>query len=206
MKTFRSLSLFILGLGSILCAQGTTISTITCSAGVVTVNSTAHGIAQYQGFSITGSSVSTYNLNSTANSAATNSLTFLLPSGTSCNGSATGGTIQPAKQIIITGITSQVVQGTITYSYVFWFTTVTVIPCPSCVSSWSGASAAENAALVAGTTVEYVGTLPNIAANTSPLTIEATAQSLYSTMQTAYGQGLLSGTGYWYNGSSWVNH
>jgi hypothetical protein len=208
MKTFfRSLSLLTLGLVAALYAQGAgvTISTITCSSGTVTVNATAHGITQYQGFSITGSSVGAYNINSTASSVTANAFVFVLPSG-SCSGSATGGSVLPAKQIISTGSTAQTLQGTLTINYVFWFTTATPVPCPSCVSSWASASAAENAALVAGTTVEYVGSLPNIPSATSAATIQSEIQAYYATMQIAYAAGLLSGAGYWYNGTSWVNH
>ena len=76
-----------------LSAAGVSISTVTCTSQVVTVNCTGCGIAQYQGFSIAGTSVATYNLNSTAGTASANTFTFTLPAGTSCNGSASGGTV-----------------------------------------------------------------------------------------------------------------
>src|ERR1700690_822778 len=151
----KRLLLFTFILEACALAAGTSISTITCTSQVVTVNSTAHGIVQYQGFSIQGTSVGTYNLNSTAGTVTANSLTFTLPVGTPCNGSATGGTIQPAKQII--NLSSQPIasSGNISIQYVFWNTTVKPVPLSTgTISLWSGASAAENAAIAAGTTVE----------------------------------------------------
>ena len=186
-------------------AAGQPISTITCSAQVVTVTSTAHGIAQYQGFSIQGSSVSTYNLNSTAGTVTTNSLTFTLPAGTPCNGSASGGTIQPAKQII--NIASQPVatSGNISIQYVFWNTTTIPHPLPAgTVSTWSGASAEENAAIVAGTTVESPGSI-TISAATPALTISNMLTTQYAATQTSFNSGFLSYSGYWWNGAAWVN-
>lgn len=184
----------------------TSISTMTCSNGTVTVNATAHGLVAQQGFSITGSNVTAYNINSTAASVTANALTFKLP----CSGAATGGTIQAAKQIINTGSSIRPDAGQVTFSYIFWFTTsIPVIPaCAAnvggCVSAWSGASSAENAALSAGTTIEQVGTLA-FAAATPAANVQTTIQGQYSTIQTAYAAFLLSGTGYWYNGTAWVN-
>ena len=207
--------LFLLGLiaSSSMFAAGVSVQTITCSSQVVTVNATAHGITQYQGFQLSGSSVSTYNINSTAWTATTNSLTFTLPAGTSCNGSATGETIQPAKQII--NISSQPVatSGNISIQYVFWNTTTKPVPlvcnlgtngttCP--VSSWSGASAAENAAIAAGTTVESPGSI-TVNASTPALTISSILTTQFAAVQASYTSGFLSYTGYWWNGAAWVN-
>lgn len=184
----------------------TAISTMTCSGGTVTVNSTAHGFVAQQGFSITGSNVAAYNINSTAATVATNSFTFKL----ACSGSATGGSVQAAKQIINTGSSVRPDAGTVTFNYVFWFTTsIPVVPaCAAnvggCVSTWAGASAAENAALSAGTTVEQVGTLA-LPAATSAATTQGIIQNQYSTIQTAFASFLLSGTGFWFNGTAWVN-
>lgn len=183
--------------------QAATISTMTCSAGTVTVNATGHGLIAQQGFSITGSNVTAYNINSTAASITTNTLTFKL----ACSGSASGGTIVAAKQIINTGSSIRTDAGQVTFNYIFWFTTsIPIIPAcsPTCVSTYASASAAENAALNAGTTVEQVGTLA-FAATSSAASVQATIQAQYGTIQTAFAAFLLSGTGFWYNGTSWVN-
>lgn len=182
-----------------------TISSITCSGQVATVNATSHGIAQYQGFSISGTAGT---FNSTANTASTNSLTFILPAGTACSGFTSGyTTIVQAKQIISIGNSQNPQYGNVTLTYLYWFTTVTpIVPAcaPSCVSAWSSASGAENAAISAGTTVEVQGAI-TVSASTSAASIQSTVISQYTAIQTAYGNGLLSGIGYWYNGSTWQN-
>lgn len=215
MKTIL-LSLFVaLGL-----AQSATISTITCSGQAVTVNATAHGIVQYQGFSITGSSVSTYNLNGTAATATTNAFTFTQPAGTSCNGSATGGTVTAAKQII--NVSSTAAGNAITINALFWNTTIVPVPlacpiptggtqpvCPT--SAWSGASAAENAAIVAGTTIESPQAF-SFNSSTSPLTLSNQIAASFNAIQSSYSSGFLGYAGYWWAGGLsggnpvWVNH
>ena len=201
----------------LLCASlfgaGVSISSITCASQVVTVNCTGCGIVQYQGFSISGASVSTYNLNSTAGTASTNVFTFTLPSGTPCNGSATGGTVLPAKQIInVSSVVSS--GGNLTINYVSWFTVVTPTPlacnlgpsqnqCP--VSAWPGASAAENAAIVAGTTIEVPGSI-TVAGTTPAATLSALLVAQYVSAQTSYNSGFLGYAGYWWTGTAWVNH
>ena len=191
---------------SLFTVHSASISTMTCSGGTVTVNATAHGLVSQQGFSITGSNVPAYNINSTAASVSANSLTFKLP----CSGSASGGTIQAAKQIINIGSSVRPDAGTVTFNYVFWFTTSNpIVPaCAAnaggCISAWAGASAAENAAISAGTTIEQVGAIA-LPAATSAASTQSIIQGQYSTIQTAFASFLLSGTGYWFNGSAWVN-
>ena len=208
MKTLLLSMLFGVGLS----AAGVSISTITCASQIVTVNATAHGIAQYQGFSIAGSSVATYNINSTAGTATTNSFTFTLPAGTSCNGSASGGTVLPAKQIIAVSM-MPVGNGSVTIDYLCWYTTVLPTPlvcnlgtngtsCP--ISAWPGASAAENAAIVAGTTVEVPGTV-TFAATVPAATLSANLVAQYNAVQASYTTGFLGYAGYWWNGKAWVN-
>jgi hypothetical protein len=194
-------------------AAGAPITTITCTAQVVTVTATAHGIAQYQGFSITGASVGTYNINSTAGTATANTFTFTLPASTPCNGPASGGTVLPAKQIVNIGSQPIASSGNISMQYVFWNTTTKPVPlvcnlgtngttCP--VSAWSGASAAENAAIVAGTTVESVGAL-TISASTPSATVSAMMVTQYANVQASYTSGFLSYSGWWWNGAAWIN-
>lgn len=194
--------------------HATTVSSITCTGSTVTVNATSHGIAANQGFVISGSTVSTYNRNSTASTVANaNVLTFKLPTGTSCNGAATGGTISPAKQIINIGSSSNPQAGLVTINYLMWFTTTVPVPltcnlgatkdqCPASV--WASASAAENAAIVAGTTVEVYGQV-TVPANTASATIQANALAQYQATQAGYAGFLLSGLGFWYDRTGWVN-
>lgn len=189
--------------------QAATVSSITCSGQTATVNATAHGLVASQGFSLSGTSAT---FNSTAKTATTNALTFVLPAGTACSGFTSGyTTIQAAKQIINTGSSTNVQNATVTIQYVFWFTTSLPTPlvCPGSpavcpVSTWSGANAAENAALVAGTTVETVGALA-VPSTTSAAALETLIQNQYGAVQSAYAAMLLAGTGYWWNGTAWVN-
>jgi hypothetical protein len=198
--------------------QAATISSITCSGQTATINATAHGIAVSQGFSISGTAAT---FNSTAKTATTNALTFVLPTGTACSGFTSGyTTIQAAKQIINTGSSTNVQNATVTINYVLWFTTSlptpltcttsanpnpppsTITTCPT--STWSGASAAENAAIVAGSTVEAIGAMA-MPSTTSAATLESLIQYQYTAVQSAYAAFLLAGTGFWYNGTAWVN-
>lgn len=185
-------------------AAGVSITTIACTTQVVTVNCTACGITQYQGFSIAGASVSTYNLNSTAGTASANTFTFTLPTGTPCNGSATGGTVTPAKQIINT-TSSATATGNITINYLSWYTVIAPVPIVGGMSAWSGASAAENAAIAAGTTIEVPGSI-TFAASTLSTTLSANLVAQYNAVETSYNSGFLGFAGYWWNGIAWVNH
>jgi len=191
-----------------LSASGVSISTVTCTSQVVTVNCTTCGVAQYQGFSISGTTVATYNINSTAGTASANTFTFTLPSGTSCNGSASGGTVTPAKQIINTGMIPSVSNATVTIQYVWWLTTATpVIPAcaaTACTSAYPKSSAAEIAAIAAGTTVESVGQM-NCGSSTAALTACGTQLIANYQAAQAYQQVNNAYVGYWYNGSAWVN-
>ena len=188
--------LFILLAASVLSqAAVVSITGVTCTSQIVTVSCTGCGIAKYQGFSIQGTSVPTYNLNATAATASANTFTFTLPASTPCAGSATGGTVQPAKQIINVASTAAG-NGTITITYVSWYTTLTPVP-STAVSTWSGASAAENAAIAAGTTIEVAGAV-SVSPNASTATISANLIAQYQAVQASYSSGFLAYAGYWY--------
>jgi hypothetical protein len=204
---------WIIGLLFALSLSGwaTTVSSITCSGQTATVNSTAHGLIAGQGFSLSGSAAT---FNSTASTVTTNSLTFVLPAGQSCTPFTSGYTaIGPAKQII--NVSSFVtIAGNITINYVSWYTTIAPTPlacnlgtsgtgCP--VSQWNGASAAENAAIVAGTTIEVPGSI-TFAAGATSAAISTNLVSQYNAAQASYTSGFLGYAGYWWNGSAWVNH
>ena len=192
-------------------ASATTVTSITCSGQTATVNSTAHGLIAGQGFSLSGTAAT---FNSTASTVTTNSFTFVLPVGTACSGFTSGYTaVIPAKQII--NVSSFVTAaGNITINYVSWYTVTAPTPlacslgtsdtgCP--VSQWNGASAAENAAIVAGTTIEVPGSI-TFAAGAASATISTNLVSQYNAAQASYTSGFLGYAGYWWNGTAWVNH
>jgi len=197
----------------------TTVSSITCSGQTATVNATAHGLIASQGFSLSGTSPT---FNSTTGTVTANSFTFTLPAGTACSGFTTGYTaVAPAKQII--NVSSFVnSQGNITINYISWYTVTNAVPlacnlpvtsgnppvttntgCP--VSQWAGASAAENAAILAGTTIEVPGST-TFAASTSSTMLSGNLVALYNAAQASYTSGFLGYAGYWWNGTAWANH
>lgn len=199
-----------------------TVSSITCSGQVATVNATAHGLVASQGFSLSGSAGTFNSTIGTAGGAVTaNSFTFTLPTGTACSGFTSGyTTVVAAKQIIELGGTANPGAATMTLNYLYWFTTAYPNPLPCTLPVTSGsppvtantgcpssvypkASAAENAAIVAGTTVEIYGQLV-LPATTSSTTASTQAVSQYNAMQTGFGNFLAAG-GYWWNGTAWVN-
>jgi len=197
---------------SLACAFGlsaATVSTITCSGQTATVNATAHGLAASQGFELTGTATQ---FNGTAVTVTTNSFTFTVPSGTACSTYTSGySTVTPAQQIIEIAGVPNVSNATVTFNYIYWFTTVypTPLPCnlgtnsTTCpTSAWSGANAAQNAAIVAGTTVEKVGSL-TLPANTPASTVQTQVISQYNAMQVGFA-GYLMASGYCYNGSAWA--
>jgi hypothetical protein len=207
MKTLILSLLFVLGLSA------TTVSSITCSGQTATVNSTAHGLASSQGFSLSGTAPT---FNGTVWIASTNSFTFMVPAGALCSNYTSGYTaVAPAKQIIQVGSSANPAAATVTLNYLMWFTTAypnafcttagTPIPpytvCP--VSKYPNASAAEQAAIVAGTTVETYGQL-TVQASTSASTVQTDIIGQYAAMQAGFSNYLLA-LGYWYNGTSWVN-
>lgn len=197
MKHLLSVLIFSLSLQA-----ATVVSSITCSSQTATVNSTAHGLIASQGFSLSGTAAT---FNSTITSVTTDAFTFVLPTGTPCSGFTSGYTsVQAAKQIIKTGSTIYPLPGTVVLNYFQWFTTVQPIPLPGGTSQWPNASAAENAAIAAGTTVEFVGQL-SLPANSSVSAAETAVQTQYSVMQIAFANLLTGYNGYWYNGTDWVN-
>ena len=200
-------------------AFATTVTSITCSGQTATVNATAHGLVASQGFSLSGTSPT---FNSTAWTVTANAFTFMLPASLPCSGFTSGYTaVVPAKQIIDLSSTANPGAATVTLNYLYWFTTAypNPLPCTLPVTSgtppvttntgcpqsvWAGASVAENAAIVAGTTVETYGQL-TIPAATSAATVQTTVISQYNAMQVGFAGYLLAG-GYFWNGSAWANH
>jgi hypothetical protein len=184
----------VFSLGTTL-AQPATISTITCAGGVATVN-VANSLVASQGFEITGSSVSTYNINGTAVSATSASFTFKV----TCAGSATGGSFQPAQQILVQGINATAAG--VVSTLIFWATTTTPTACPLCTSQWSTITAAQLATIRAGTTVEFVQTL-SFALGTTTTQMLTAVLGAYAGIQAEIGLGLNASIGLCYNGTTW---
>jgi len=213
MKTFIGI------LAITLASYAATVTSITCSGQTATVNATAHGLVASQGFSLSGTAGT---FNSTASTVTANALTFVLPASTPCSGFTSGYTsIVPAKQIIDISASANPGTATVTLNYLYWFTTAYPNPltcnlpvtsgsppvttntgCP--VSLWPSASAAENAAIVAGTTVEIPGAI-TLPASTSSSTVTTQVIAQYNAMQVGFANYLLAG-GYWWNGTAWANH
>jgi hypothetical protein len=209
----------VLSLVLSIAAFGATVSSITCAGQTATVNATAHGLVASQGFSLAGTAAS---FNSSISSVTTNAFTFVLPAGTACSGFTSGYTsVAPAKQIIDISSNANPANATVTLNYLYWFTTAypNPIPCDLPVTSgdppvttntgcpqsvWARASAAENAAIVAGTTVETYGSL-TIPASTSAATVQTTVISQYNAMQAGFANYLLAG-GYSWNGTAWAKN
>jgi hypothetical protein len=215
--------IFILALN--FAAFGATVSSITCNGQVATVNATAHGLIVSQGFSLSGTALTFNSTVGTAGGAPTaNTFTFTLPAGTACSGFTSGyTTVVPAKQIIDVSSSANPANATVTLTYLYWFSTAYPNPlfctlpvtttvngvqtttnsgCPQSV--WPGASAAENAAIVAGTTVETYGQL-NVPASTSSSSVTTQVIAQYNAMQVGFSNYLLAG-GYFWNGAAWANH
>jgi hypothetical protein len=183
-------------------AQATTVSSITCAGQTATVNSTAHGLVASQGFSLSGTSPT---FNSTTATVTANSFTFILPATNPCSGFTSGYTaVAPAKQIIELSSVANPMPATVTMNYLFWFTTMYPNPLPANTqSAWSGASSAETAAIVAGTTVETVGQM-TVGAAMPAASVTSQIVSQYNAMQTGFAGYLLAG-GYYWNGVSWIH-
>jgi hypothetical protein len=140
-------------------AAAVAASSVARTANVTTVvTATAHGLVAGQGFALSGVSNATFNGNGTiATVPTTTSFTFA-QTGANVATSALGGSVLPARQIIILEVADGD-PGQLRIRYALWLTTATPVVQPSTTTSvWSGVSAAENAAIVAGTTVEKVKT------------------------------------------------
>ena len=193
-------------------ASAATVSSITCSGQTATVNATAHGLIASQGFSLSGTAPT---FNSSASTVTTNAFTFVLPTGTACSGFTSGyNAVVPAKQIIEMASSVEPLNASVTLTYLYWFTTVYPNPLPcnlpvtvndvttntGCpVSAYPNASAAENAAIVAGTTVE-VQRSSTFPANTTATAVEAAIVTQYTKTQLGF-SGFLLTLGYCYTGA-----
>jgi hypothetical protein len=116
---------------------------------------------------------------------------------------STGGTVNPAKEIIILQTNPFGANSTVTVRYLLWLTTVTPVPGTS-TSSWTGASLQENAALVNGTTVELSRSV-TLSATVTKAQLEAAIQSDFTAQQAAFAAAPAPGAFYGviYDGTGW---
>jgi hypothetical protein len=188
---------FIFALLLCVSSQAASISTITCSGGQATVN-VSNTFAASQGVEITGNSVSSYNINATIVAATSSSFTF----NVTCNGTGTGGAAAPAQQILVLSITNA--SGGYNVSVLFWNTTANPVTNPGFNSAWPGVTAAQTAALRAGTTVE--STYSTFVGNTeSTADMQANLLAVYATAQNNVATGLGQFAGFCWNGTAWGN-
>lgn len=126
-------------------ASPVSVSTITVAGPTVTVNATAHGLAQNQGFCL---SAPAGVCNVVATSAA-NSFTFTATGIAACGSSC--GTVAPAKKVI--WLATSTVNGGYQVNYILWLTTTSPVA-TTIQSLFKNASVAENTAITAGNFIE----------------------------------------------------
>ena len=90
-----------------------------------------------------------------------------------------------AKQIIILNVSTQSQNGLIGVRYLLWLTTASPVVIPGGASQWLGASAAENAAIAAGTTIEEGYSL-QLPFNLSKVQLEALLNLHYTARQNEF--------------------
>lgn len=182
-------------------ATAVSIASITFLGNVVTVNTSGpHGLAAGQGFSLTGVNPSVYNVNSTV--VAVNSATQFTFNLSNPASFVSGGSLLPAKEVIILA-TMVPNTGQTTVNYLLWLTTSQPVAGPS-NSSWSGASAQENAAIAAGTTVETFRTI-TVPASLTKVQIQAILSADFTAKQTALASAVQPGAffGGYFDGTGW---
>jgi hypothetical protein len=183
-------------------SAGVSVSTITSVGSTVTVNTgAAHGLAVNQGFSLTGINPSTLNVNSTvATVSNSTSFTFTMSSPPAY---VSGGNAKPAKEAVVLTInTTQ--PGAILVQYVLWLTTLSPVAKTNATSSWTGASTQENAALAAGTTIEFLRS-DSFPSTFSEASIEAFMAADFAATQSALAASTQPGQfyGIYYDGTGW---
>ena len=180
-------------------SAGVAVTSITISGNTVTVNATAHGLSAKQGFSLQGVNPSGLNINATVATATANSFTFTM---TSPPAWISGGTIFPAKQVVVLSISAQ--PGGNQVSYLLWLTTLNPVPNSSLSSRFPNVSAQEVTAIQAGTTIE-VGRNAFFPSSLSEATIEAYAAADFAGQQAVLEAAIQPGQflGVYYDGTGW---
>jgi hypothetical protein len=116
---------------------------------------------------------------------------------------STGGTVNPAKEIIILDTNPFAANGTISVRYLLWLTTVS--PKPGLTTSqWQNASIQENAVIIAGTTVELLRTI-TVSATITKAQLEAAIALDFAAQQTVFAAAPAPGAFYGviYDGTGW---
>jgi hypothetical protein len=155
-----------------------------------------------QGFSLQNTTNPTFNVNGTVASVTSSTVfTFnmIVPDATT----STGGTVNPAKEIIILDTNPFAGNGTVSVRYLLWLTTVSPKP-GSATSQWQNASTQENVALVTGTTVELLRSI-TVSATITKAQLEAAISQDFVAQQAAFAAAPAPGAFYGviYDGTGW---
>ena len=133
----------------------------------------------------------------------TNSTTFtfnmVVPDGTT----SSGGTVNPAKEIIILSTNPFQPNNTMTVAYALWLTTVNPVAGAN-TSRWTGASVQENQAIALGTTVELQRSI-TVSQTITKAQLEAAIQNDFIAQQAAFAAAPAPGAffGVIYDGTGW---
>lgn len=181
-------------------ASPVSISAVSRASNIVTVTcSAACGIVPNQGFSISGVTDTTFNVNGTAVTGSGTSFTF---NQTGSNSSSSGGSVLPAKQVIVLQTIPS--PNFIGVQALCWNTTISGLP-TSLNSSWPGASTAENNAIKAGATIESSLNPAPYPSTYSKAQIQSDLQARCSAMQSTLSSGVAPAAFYggFYDGTGW---
>jgi hypothetical protein len=172
------------------------VSSLSVSAGVVTVAASGHGLSVGQGFCLSAPASFCGVVTAQNASGFTFNSTTVIACASSC------GTVIAAKQIVALIITQPPNQ---VASFVCWLQTASPAPRGGGGSSWSGATAPENAAIAAGTTVEVQQTYP-VVPGTTLTDFKNYAQRTCSNLQTQLNSGVAPGflLGNYFDGVGWL--
>lgn len=154
LKLFLLCVLAVPGFGQLATPVSVTSVTVSSTTATVTTGS-AHGLSAGQGFCDLASSQSADIICSTV-ATVPSSTTFTYVSSTAVACSSSCGTNQPARRFIWANVDAQSDLGEFIVQVCVWLTTATPAPLSGGSSACSSATANENAAIAAGTTVEKV--------------------------------------------------
>lgn len=137
-------------------STGVNITSISVANGVVTVAASGHGLAVNQGFSLQGTTGGTYDCCGVVTAQNGSGFTFAQGSLPATGQAGAAGKVFPAKKVIILSTQQPLGVPEITVNYILWLTTQKPVPVTA-TSAWSGAGAAEVAAIGAGYFIERQG-------------------------------------------------
>jgi hypothetical protein len=181
-------------------ASPVAITSVSRTANVVTVNcATNCNIAPNQGFSVSGVTDTSFNTNGTATTGSGTTFTF---SQSGVTASSSGGSVAPAKQVIVLQVTPS--PNFIGVQALCWTTTINGIP-QSQGSQWIGASNLENNAIKAGTTIEQTLNVQPYPSSYSKAQIQADLQARCNSLQSTLSTGVQPGQffGGYFDGTAW---